>query len=233
MANDYISQQTQYNKQNDIQLFSKVLRHELKNPLNVIKLNLTIIKKRYKSNTHELYSALDAINYIDNILNYYKSILCEEKIHYENFYLKHELKEIKKFLKPKLDKFNLKLIIKSLNYNLKGSKTSFKQLLLNLINNSVEAYNKTNYSNTQPIIINGNDKNNFYLIDVIDYGIGINSKYKDKIFTAFFTSKKNTENLGLGLNICSNILKRDFNGKLELVSCKNPTIFRIKLPKWN
>jgi signal transduction histidine kinase len=68
-----------------------------------------------------------------------------------------------------------------------------------------------------------------------DRGIGINPKYKDEIFKHGFrdpTVVRIINGSGLGLTISKDLM-REIGGDLELISCANPTSFKLTIPKNN
>ena len=83
----------------------------------------------------------------------------------------------------------------------------FSQVLINLINNSVDAIEETKRSegNKLKIILDG-DKNVFSLT-VEDTGAGISDKYIGRIFDPFFTTKQFGKGTGLGLPVSYGIIK--------------------------
>jgi len=89
------------------------------------------------------------------------------------------------------------------------------QVIINLVNNAIN-YNIKGGS----VIIDIQEKRHGVVVSVIDTGVGIEDKYRDKIFNRFFridksrTMKKST---GLGLAIVKHILERH-NTTIELKS---------------
>jgi signal transduction histidine kinase/putative methionine-R-sulfoxide reductase with GAF domain len=68
-----------------------------------------------------------------------------------------------------------------------------------------------------------------------DRGIGINPKYKDEIFKHGFRDPavvRKINGSGLGLTISKDLMC-EIGGDLELVSCANPTSFKLTIPKRN
>jgi len=90
-----------------------------------------------------------------------------------------------------------------------------EQILINLINNAMQAIEK---QNNGEVIIHIERLNQWALIHVDDNGQGIELKNIEKIFDPFFTTKKT--GLGLGLSISARIMDI-MNGKLSV--CNLPT----------
>ena len=100
------------------------------------------------------------------------------------------------------------------------------QVLINIIQNAIELSKKG-----APISIWTKVKSDEYVIFIEDEAGGIKEENIDKIFDAHFSTKseKNSTNLGLGLYVSKVIIEKHFNGKLEVKSKKNSSIFIIRL----
>ena len=146
------------------------------------------------------------------------------------FSIKELVTRIQILMKEQLMQFNCELNLEnSVNddITIKGEISAIIQVLNNLINNAIEAYNKT------PGIINlriFDNKNNVF-IEVEDYAGGIPEHIKDKLFRQMITTK-GKDGTGLGLYICYSTIKGKFNGDLSFVSEKGKgTTFKIVLNK--
>jgi two-component system sensor kinase FixL len=102
-----------------------------------------------------------------------------------------------------------------------------RQLFGNLISNAL----KFKKQGVAPrIVIHTENVNECVRILVQDNGIGIPSKYLDKIFTPFFKLDQNHENPGIGLSICKKIVEKH-NGDISAISSEMlGTILIIDLP---
>jgi two-component system sensor histidine kinase DctS len=105
-----------------------------------------------------------------------------------------------------------------------------EQVLLNLIRNGMEAMAATPEAQRLRIAVEIGDGE--LLVSVSDNGCGIAPEIRDKLFTAFFTTKP--EGMGIGLSICRSII--EFH-RGRLWAEDNPhsptgsgTIFRFTLP---
>ena len=109
-----------------------------------------------------------------------------------------------------------------------------EQVLLNLIRNGMDAMNDVAEPERR-LNINVIGRKTDLEIQVKDQGCGIPAEIKDKLFTAFFTTK--ADGMGVGLSICRSIIEFH-RGRLWVED--NPqsatgsgTIFHITLPQEN
>jgi two-component system, NtrC family, sensor kinase len=99
------------------------------------------------------------------------------------------------------------------------------QVWTNLISNSIYAMNKKG-----DIDIKVKNLDDYIRVSFIDSGEGIKEEEMNKIFDAFYTTKKQSDGTGLGLNIVYNIIYEKHKGKIEVNSEPGRTEFNIYLP---
>ena len=92
----------------------------------------------------------------------------------------------------------------------KGGQVRLQQVLVNLINNSLDAIEG---GQVRKIDISAEQSGDKVIISVRDYGAGIDESVLSRIFDPFFSTKSVGKGLGLGLSISYNII-RDFGGRL-------------------
>lgn len=103
------------------------------------------------------------------------------------------------------------------------------QILTNFIMNSI-IHGFSDIENGKIDIIAFAENNSFNL-EYSDNGCGINEENINKIFTPFFTTKKNIGGSGLGLNIVYNLVTKKLNGSISVTSkIGEGTTFVIKIP---
>lgn len=112
------------------------------------------------------------------------------------------------------------------NLKVKSLNSHLLQILLNLINNSIDAIDQT----AHPWIkIEAQLKKNVVELSVVDSGKGIPAGVQDKMMRPFFTTKSPGKGTGLGLGI-SQRLAENMNAKLFYDSSSPNTRFVIQLP---
>jgi C4-dicarboxylate-specific signal transduction histidine kinase len=80
-----------------------------------------------------------------------------------------------------------------------------EQVLLNLVNNAVEAMRNTPLAQRELLIETVAEERNSVRVTVADRGAGVASEHESRLFTPFFTTKE--RGLGLGLSICRSVLE--------------------------
>jgi two-component system NtrC family sensor kinase len=107
-----------------------------------------------------------------------------------------------------------------------ASQTEMQQVLLNLINNSLDALEPKGGTIDVKSRLNGS----FIEIEVADNGPGIPRQNLERIFDPFFTTKPVGKGTGLGLSICYGIVKK-MGGEIDVKSMVGTgTAFWVRIP---
>ncbi|MGX6443958.1 ATP-binding protein [Neobacillus sp. K501] len=105
----------------------------------------------------------------------------------------------------------------------KGKKNEFKQALLNIMKNSVEAVHVNG-----TLTVTAYQKNSEVLIEIKDNGVGMSQKQLEQLGAPYYSTKD--KGTGVGLTITYKII-RDMKGKISVHSEQGVgTIFTIELP---
>ncbi len=108
-----------------------------------------------------------------------------------------------------------------------ASPSEMQQVLLNLINNAIDAIGTSGGA----IEVTSRTDGDFVVVDVADNGQGIPAAVLPRIFDPFFTTKPVGKGTGLGLSICYGIVKK-LGGDITVNSAVDVgTVFHIYLPK--
>ncbi|MGA2297892.1 MAG: ATP-binding protein [FCB group bacterium] len=206
--------------------------HELRTPLTVIKGYIETIDETISENeidenisTEETRKYIDIIkNHTNRLINIVQDLLSitqlEEKsikINIIEFQLDKFFNNLNNTFEQKLKQKNLYLKI---NINpdisfIKADEFKLEQMFINLIDNAIK------YTEEGGIIINIDRDNAHVRFEVIDTGIGIPDKDRDRIFERFYTVDKSRSRqmagTGLGLSIVKHIVLLH-NGKINVES---------------
>lgn len=197
--------------------------HDLRNPLSVIRNNLSILEKKYGNNVQREKSnvfnrtrkaILRMSHQIDDVLEQVKkSPLNLEK--------KSLLKIIKTAADSIADHENVTIRYPEKDIIISCDSLKLERVFINMMQNSIDAIEgKKGY-----IEFRVNDTQNI-VIEVEDSGSPIPKEHLTRFFQPFFTSKQ--KGTGLGLATCKNIIEQH-GGRVSVLS--HPTIFKIMLPR--
>jgi len=209
--------------------------HQWRQPLTQLNLTLFNLKKSFLKNNSEdvmkmYYESKEIIQHmsstIDNFSNFFKPH--KEK---QAFFIKDSIIEALSILK-KLIKTEQIIITKNLNNSkVLGIPNEFSQVIINLIQNSKDAWNDNQFNDTKHITISLIEEKEFIIITFEDNAGGIDPKIMDKIFEPYFTTKHASSGTGLGLFMSKMICEQAFDGSMSVANSQNGTIFTMKLPK--
>lgn len=194
------------------------LAHEIRNPLSAIKLNLSLLEmsvEKYDPDTKEsVLSAMEAVEriqyLIESTLEFSRKNVKDTDLYSLNTIVEQSLEIITSAARRKSIE-----IVPELSNNLPMvniSKNKTTQVILNLLTNAIEASPR----NSQIFLRTYKSGKEKIIMEVADLGCGIKDEDKVKIFTDFYTNKKN--GTGLGLSVCKMLLEEqnaeiDFNSK--------------------
>ena len=226
--------------------FLSSMSHEIRTPLNVI-VGLAEDISTYKDSVPKevVEDTEDIRNASQTLLEIVGNILDINKIESEKMQLvekpydfKEEITKLCSVTKTRIgDKniiFNLN-IAKDIPDELIGDKSKIKEIINNLLTNSIK------YTNEGEINLNINCINNLsknisnLIISVQDTGKGIKKENIDKLFTKFerldVELNTTTEGTGLGLAITKSLVEM-MNGKINVQSeYKKGSIFIVQIPQ--
>ena len=106
------------------------------------------------------------------------------------------------------------------------SQTELQQVFLNLINNALDAMEKTGGA----LDISTQLEGDYIVVQVADNGPGIPAANIVRIFDPFFTTKPVGKGTGLGLSICYGIIKKMGGDIIVKSTMEIGTTFHVKIP---
>ncbi len=149
----------------------------------------------------------------------------------EIFSLKDALDDTMLVMKEtlKYHKIELKVDIKD-ELSIEGSISEFSQVLINLLNNSKDAFNQKSIAKRViNIKIKRVDKS-YAMITFQDSAGGIKKSLMSKIFEPYFTTKHASVGTGLGLYMSRIIVQNSMRGVIEAKNLLGGVCFFIKVP---
>ena len=183
--------------------FSRILAHEIKNPLTPIQLSIQRLEDKFitdKERFQEIFpEAVKIMNQeINNLHNLAKSFSNFSKSttpEYSEFNPKDVIEDI---IRPYIHKYEIRLEGFQ-NRLIKFDQIHFYQIITNLLQNAIDVS-----FTDEPININI-IKNDNIIIQIIDNGKGISEDDLPRIFEPYFSKKK--KGLGLGLALVKKLVE--------------------------
>lgn len=209
-----------------------VISHQLKQPLNVLSLYCDDIKFSYeyddldkahiedfsKNTKNQIHHMRDTI---DGFLGFFNP-----KKDREDFLLSNSINKALDILDSQIKKndINLKKEIKD-DFILHGVDMEISQIVINLITNSIQAFNERHIEDRYIEITAFKKDDKKYLL-ISDTAGGIKEKNLEKLFDPYYTTKE--DGTGIGLYMVKLVIKNSFNANLELENYKNGVRFIIQ-----
>ena len=200
-----------------------IIAHQWKQPLNflsVANMNLKRIHSEEKNSNMLLTESNKQIEYMSNTIDSFRDFYNPSKSK-EEFSVVAALEHVLSIASSALEsaKVLVNLDIKK-DFNIHGNKNEFEQVLLNLINNARDALVERDVKSPK---INIDIQKN--TISVRDNAGGISKANIKKIFDPYFSTKKNSD--GIGLYISKMIIEQELEGELKVQSDKVGSTFLL------
>jgi len=214
------------------------LAHEIKNPLTPIQLSAERLRRKYlKTMPKEESEILDRSTHIiveqvaamKEMVNAFSDYARTPDMEITTFDINELIQEVIDLYKEQEDKINVILSIDSENMQLDADPGRIRQIMHNLIRNSIEAIGKDGQGIIQikakPLEIK---KIKMIEISVEDNGCGFETESLTQIFDPYVTSK--SKGTGLGLAIVKKLVEEHM-GSIEAENIEDKgALIRIHLP---
>ena len=177
---------------------SRILAHEIKNPITPIKLSIQRLEEKYEENPEKFKAifpeAVKIINQeIGNLHNLARSFSNFAKSIEPEFSQFNPTDLIKEIINSYQHKYNIKLEMEN-DIVVSFDRTHFYQIITNLVQNAIDASQET-----EEILIRVFFGDEAVIIQIIDNGSGISTENISRIFEPYYTNKKKGTGLGLAL----------------------------------
>jgi len=214
-----------------------MIAHQWRQPLNTITLQISNLQIQQMMGNKIDDNALSKIfSDISETLVYLSETIDDFKTYFHpnkevtSIELEEFISKITTFISPRLKSNNVSLEVAILpQTQIKIYVNELIQVLLNIINNAIDAYEDKEIENKK-IVLRVDIKETLLIISVQDYAGGINKKHMQKLFEPYF-STKGKNGTGLGLYMSQMIIQKQFNGKIEVKSSSEGATFIVKIKK--
>ncbi|MEW6586968.1 MAG: ATP-binding protein, partial [Nitrospirota bacterium] len=213
--------------------------HEINNPLAIINENAGLMKdilelsEDYGSHKekilHLIGSIFEGVDRCRTITHRLLGFSRRTDVTYEAIDLNASIKEVIGFLEKEIVYRNITLHanLKNNMPSIVGDKGQLQQVLLNILNNAIDAVEKGG----EIRIASGEEDEHTVFVEISDNGHGIPQAVLEHIFEPFYTTKKKGEGTGLGLSISYGIMQKLGGQILVQSEVGKGTTFVLKVPK--
>ncbi|MBP2633409.1 MAG: sasA 14 [Firmicutes bacterium] len=178
--------------------------HEIRNPITTIRGYLQVLEKKdiTKANTAKFKLMLEEIDTVNTIIQKYISLSREKVANLKICSLNTIIQDSMPLLQAHTTSLKIKVILDLQDLpDLSLDEKEIRQLLLNLVSNSVDAMPEGGKLTLRTFI-----KDDKVVLSINDQGFGIAPYILDKLGTPFITTKKT--GAGLGIPLCYQIANR-------------------------
>mgnify|MGYP000488706361 CR=1 FL=1 len=220
------------------------IAHQWRQPLNVITTVSSGVKLNKELGLLEEQALFESMDAITNSAQYLSKTINTLK-NFQNKNTKNEVLSLSGIIEKSISLINLNLVDKNINMTLNiqdisvyGVENELIQVLLSIINNSIDAFENEKSNVEKLIVISILMENDYVVINIKDNAGGIPIDLIERVFEPYFTTKHKSQGTGIGLYISFEIITKNMNGELLVknsefnMDSKNykGAEFTIKLP---
>lgn len=196
-----------------------VISNQLKQPLNILSLYCHDIKFSYDMDELDRETVDDfalntkkQIKHMSDTIDSFLSFFSMEKS-FVDISIKHAIDGFLDLMKSQISKNNVEIKMNVEDNIIKGVEMELSQVFMNLITNSIQAYNERDIEN-RVIEINSYKKDNDIILEIADNAGGIDDDNLEKLFDPYFTTKET--GTGIGLYMVKLVIKNSLKGQLKV-----------------
>jgi signal transduction histidine kinase len=210
--------------------------HQWKQPLNAITMYETLLKSDFKDGIVDqayidrfLEDTTMQINHMVNTLDEFRAFFRPNQ-NREIFSIRDAVDSVLRLVKDEFLKYHVNVHIDiDSSLCLEANENEIKHLILNIINNSKDAFNERNITDRLISVKAKVLKDEQVIIEFRDNAQGIPEHIIDKVFRPNVTTKAADKGTGIGLYMSMQIANKH-HGSLEVENVKDGALFRLKVP---
>jgi signal transduction histidine kinase len=219
------------------------IAHQWRQPLSIISTAATGAKLKKDFDTlsdNDFYETMNIINnsaqHLSDTIDDFRNFFTNEK-EASSFDVNIPIDKVLYLISSKLKNRNITIIKNTEIISISGLVNEFIQVLINIINNAVDAF-EDNSCKEKMIFINLFKENNILILKIKDNAGGIKEDILDRVFEPYFTTKHKSQGTGIGLYMSTEIIKKHMNGNLTVSNQEytynnikyNGAEFKIEIP---
>lgn len=211
-----------------------VIAHQLKQPLNILSLYCTDVEDSYKFEEIDdkfiadfSKNTKEQIKFLSGTIDDFRDFFNPNK-QKRVFEIKHAIEKTLKLMGNQFEVNEVKLNLEVEDEKFFGIETELEQVLLNIINNSMDAFKERDIKNRE-ITIKVLSKQSYTILIVEDNAGGVKEESLEKIFDPYYTTK--ATGTGTGLYMVKLVIKNSLQGDLKINNSENGLRYIIALPQ--
>ena len=215
------------------------IAHQWRQPLSELNITLYKMNKLYRrQNDGKDVEFEDSYTHAKKIISKMSETI-EDFRHFfspdrqsEDFALSAVAQEAMDIMRGTLEKNDVEIRLDvKVDAHIKGYFNEFSQVLINLINNTIDAFCHNKIKNRLIYIEIDTSEQGDAIIKVCDNAGGIDEAILDKIFEPYFTTKHASAGTGLGLYMSKMIINNSMKGFIVAKNCNDGVCFTITIPQ--
>lgn len=210
---------------------STALLHELANHLTVLTLDIDDLQQRHRR-SKAIIHAKESISNLDAMVSQVRKQL-HQSTSPTKVDVSQVIEEVIETVQMKANESQVQLLFEKTrsrpSFHVMGDPLRLSQIITIILTNAIQAYTADIHTN-RVVEIHATQKRNKIVITVNDWGGGISSDVRKKLFIPFQSKKKN--GMGIGLFIAKNMIETHFKGSIQLDKRTDFTSFIIELPEY-
>ena len=233
--NEMIMSLQKLNKSASINALASTIAHEINQPLGASKLNaqfvemklesdpgnITLLKEINQSILHDINRASSIVKNLSRLASNQSNSICTVNV-------LESINEVIGISRSKIESSHIALAIEcNPNYCININLDEWHQVLINLVNNAIDALTISKIPNKR-ISISVIKKNDAIRLSIEDNGPGINPGQESQIFELLVSNKK--KGTGIGLWLSKNIINRNGGSIIANNLVDGGAQFSIELP---
>ena len=216
------------------------IAHEINQPIAAAATNASAALRWLQQEPPNLERAIEAIGGIANsaqrageIVNSIRALIKKTPQQKEPFEINEAIQEVLILAQGELRKNGISVVLRLGEGlpHLEGDRTQLQQVMLNLINNAVQAMSDANVESRELLILTSWTDRDGIIVEVRDSGLGLDPANSELVFDAFYTTKLG--GLGMGLSICRSIIEAHDGRLWASANMPRGATFQFTLPVGN
>ena len=212
------------------------IAHQWRQPLNNIAIyvqSMQLLKAAEELTDEQIQ---DDVRHIMEIINYMSKTIDDFRTFFRNEKQKHPFSIAEaagkaiSFVSAQMEHYGItsQLAVHD-DLTVNGYQAEYIQVVLNILNNAIDALNRTGSQNRR-ILVSISAENNRAVLLIQDSGGGIPPEALPHIFEPYYTTKGPGEGTGIGLYMSKTIIEKHMAGSLSARNRSDGAEFRICLP---